>query len=328
MRGELWREADVEADAGLHSALCHGLGERRQLRDVEGDGLLDDEMLPGARRSDGLRGVQVAPTAQIDDVDVRPRQQSVEVSHDRETEPGRARPRRTAREAGRRRHGSVQSERPASHGRRCGARRRASHHREAHRSDILGAGEARPEAVAQSGVKTCVCFNIRFSPQFASTRSLLAATWLGSFTMRRSIASTRSGRRLGSCRVESAPGFRRGGSGLLFGGLPLCRCPSCGHGGSPVEEVSSYATNCDTRAFARYEYPTASVTILRFANGAVGKVASVINVHGPCALLSPRRQPRRKIMDGKLSGRAGSEGLETPTPGPSSGSGSSRQRMS
>ena len=62
--GELWREADVEADAGLAlRSPRRPLVSVAQLLDVEGDGLLDDEMLPGARRSDGLRGVQVAPAA-------------------------------------------------------------------------------------------------------------------------------------------------------------------------------------------------------------------------------------------------------------------------
>jgi predicted dehydrogenase len=71
-----------------------------------------------------------------------------------------------------------------------------------------------------------------------------------------------------------------GGSSLLSAGchaldaLLLCM-------GEEVESVSSYSTQSAARDFSRYEYPTSSVTILKFKDGRVGKCASVIDCLQP-----------------------------------------------
>src|SRR5437773_3003695 len=71
-----------------------------------------------------------------------------------------------------------------------------------------------------------------------------------------------------------------GGSSLLSAGchaldaLLLCM-------GDDVEVASSYSTHSSNRDFAHYEYPTTSVTILKFKDGRVGKVASVIDCLQP-----------------------------------------------
>jgi predicted dehydrogenase len=51
-----------------------------------------------------------------------------------------------------------------------------------------------------------------------------------------------------------------------------------------VEVVSSYSTHSYNRDFAKYEYPTTSVTILKFKDGRVGKVASVLDCLQPSYL--------------------------------------------
>jgi predicted dehydrogenase len=51
--------------------------------------------------------------------------------------------------------------------------------------------------------------------------------------------------------------------------------------GEDVGVVSSYSTHSTNKDFAAYEYPTASVTILKFKDGRVGKVASVIDCLQP-----------------------------------------------
>ena len=56
----------------------------------------------------------------------------------------------------------------------------------------------------------------------------------------------------------------------------LCLCM-----GSDFESVNSYSTNSANKDFAKYEYPTTSVTIIKFKNGTVGKVASVIDCLQP-----------------------------------------------
>ncbi|HEV3486830.1 MAG TPA: Gfo/Idh/MocA family oxidoreductase, partial [Vicinamibacterales bacterium] len=71
-----------------------------------------------------------------------------------------------------------------------------------------------------------------------------------------------------------------GGSALLTAGchaldaLLLCM-------GSDVDEVTSYATQSENPAFAAYEYQTSSTTILKFANGSIGKCAAIVDCLQP-----------------------------------------------
>ena len=67
-----------------------------------------------------------------------------------------------------------------------------------------------------------------------------------------------------------------------------------------VSEVASYATSSPHPNFSRYEYPTSSVTIMRFASGAVGKVASIVDSHQPYYLRVHLVGSEGMILDGKL----------------------------
>jgi predicted dehydrogenase len=51
--------------------------------------------------------------------------------------------------------------------------------------------------------------------------------------------------------------------------------------GTDVESVTSLATSSKNKDFAKYEYPTTSVTILNYKDGRVGKTASVIDCLQP-----------------------------------------------
>lgn len=51
--------------------------------------------------------------------------------------------------------------------------------------------------------------------------------------------------------------------------------------GSEFETVSSFSASSANKDFSKYEYPTSSVSIIKFRNGAVGKVASVIDCLQP-----------------------------------------------
>jgi predicted dehydrogenase len=51
--------------------------------------------------------------------------------------------------------------------------------------------------------------------------------------------------------------------------------------GTDVESVTSHSTGSANASFAQYKYHTTSVSVLRFANGALGKVASVIDCLQP-----------------------------------------------
>jgi predicted dehydrogenase len=70
------------------------------------------------------------------------------------------------------------------------------------------------------------------------------------------------------------------GSSLLTAGchaldaLLLCM-------GTDFESVTSYSARSENADFSKYEYPTSSVSIIKFKNGTVGKVASVIDCFQP-----------------------------------------------
>ena len=134
------------------------------------------------------------------------------------------------------------------------------------------------KAVAETGIKTCVCLECRFSSQFLATKGVIDAGLIG---------------RLHYGEVDYYHGIgpwyspyrwntkrEMGGSALLTAGchaldaLLLCM-------GDEVEEVTSYATQSANPAFAAYEYPTTSTTILRFKNGSVGKCAAVVDCLQP-----------------------------------------------
>jgi UDP-N-acetyl-2-amino-2-deoxyglucuronate dehydrogenase len=141
-------------------------------------------------------------------------------------------------------------------------------------SDIL----AVRKAVAETGVRTCVCFECRYSSQFLATKAVVDAGLLGKVhygevDYYHGIGPWYSPYRWNTKR-------KLGGSALLTAGchaldaLLLCM-------GGDVEEVTSYATQSTNPVFAAYEYQTTSTTILRFANGSVGKCAAVIDCLQP-----------------------------------------------
>ncbi len=133
-------------------------------------------------------------------------------------------------------------------------------------------------AVKAAGVKTCVCFECRFSSQFQATKAVIDAGLLGAIHYGEVDYYHGIGPWYGQFRWNT--GKKDGGSSLLSAGchaldaLLLCM-------GGEVEAVTSYATRSKNVVFGQYEYATTSVTILRFADGRVGKVASVIDCLQP-----------------------------------------------
>jgi predicted dehydrogenase len=132
--------------------------------------------------------------------------------------------------------------------------------------------------VAATGVKGCVCFEGRFSRQFLATKSLIDSGLLGTihygeFDYYHGIGPWYSQFRWNTRKAS-------GGSSLLTAGchalssMLLCM-------GNDVETVTSLATCSHNEVFSEYEYPTTSVTIVRFKDGRIGKVASVIDCLQP-----------------------------------------------
>ncbi len=134
------------------------------------------------------------------------------------------------------------------------------------------------DAVATSGVFTCVCFECRYSAQFLATRSLIDSGLLGTLHYGEVDYYHGIGPWYGQFRWNTRKDG--GGSSLLSAGchaldaLLLCL-------GTDVAEVHCLATRTGNPQFDPYEYDTTSVTLVKFKDGRVGKTASVIDCIQP-----------------------------------------------
>jgi predicted dehydrogenase len=133
-------------------------------------------------------------------------------------------------------------------------------------------------AVGSAGVHLCVCFECRWSSHFQGIKAMLDKGLLGTIHYGEVDYYHGIGPWYGQFRWNITK--KGGGSALLTAGchaldaLLLCM-------GGDVAEVTSYATKSKSDIFAPYEYDTTSVTILRFADGRVGKCAAVVDCLQP-----------------------------------------------
>src|SRR6266404_4440955 len=133
-------------------------------------------------------------------------------------------------------------------------------------------------AVKEAGVKTCVCFECRFSSQFLTIKAIIDRGLLGRIHYGEVDYYHGIGPWYGQFRWNTRKDA--GGSSLLTAGchaldaLLLCM-------GNDVVEVTSYDAKSASKIFAPYEYTTTSVTILKFKNGGVGKCAAVVDCLQP-----------------------------------------------
>jgi len=134
------------------------------------------------------------------------------------------------------------------------------------------------EAADAAGIKTCVCFECRFSSQMMATRGLIDSGMLGTIHYGEVDYYHGIGPWYGQFRWNT--GKKNGGSSLLSAGCHaadgLLHCM----GGEP-ESVTSYATRSKNAVFSKYEYETTSVSIVKFKDGRIGKIASVIDCIQP-----------------------------------------------
>lgn len=134
------------------------------------------------------------------------------------------------------------------------------------------------KAVQKARVKTCICFECRFSSQFLTIKAVLDQGLLGRLHYGEIDYYHGIGPWYGQYRWNTKK--NAGGSSLLSAGchamdaLLLCL-------GTEVESVCSYAAQSASQHFATYEYPTTTVTILKFKDGKIGKCASVIDCLQP-----------------------------------------------
>ncbi|HPM87991.1 MAG TPA: Gfo/Idh/MocA family oxidoreductase [Bacteroidales bacterium] len=133
-------------------------------------------------------------------------------------------------------------------------------------------------AVKKAGVRTCICFECRFSSQLTVIKSVIDQGLLGKIHYGEVDYYHGVGPWYGQFRWNIRKDTA--GSSLLSAGchaldaLLLCM-------GNDFESVSSYSARSENADFSKYEYPTTSVTIIKFRNGTVGKVASVIDCFQP-----------------------------------------------
>ncbi len=133
-------------------------------------------------------------------------------------------------------------------------------------------------AIHDAGVRTCVCFEVRFSQQANLIRSIIDEGLLGSIHY----AEVDYYHGIGPWYGQFSWNVRKdfGGSSLLTAGCHALDA-LLHFMDSEVEEVTSLSNRSSNPTFAPYEYDTTSVTILRFNDGKIGKVASVVDCLQP-----------------------------------------------
>jgi predicted dehydrogenase len=134
------------------------------------------------------------------------------------------------------------------------------------------------EAIRKAKVQAAVCFEVRYARQAMAIRAAIDQGLLGHVHYGEVDYFHGIGPWYGQYAWNIKKDF--GGSSLLTAG---------GHAldlllhymDSPVAEVMSYQTGSQSKYFKPYEYATSSVTILKFADGRIGKVASITDCLQP-----------------------------------------------
>jgi predicted dehydrogenase len=133
-------------------------------------------------------------------------------------------------------------------------------------------------AATEAGVKGCVCFEARYSSQFLATKAVIDEGLLGHLHYGEVDYYHGIGPWYGQFRWNT--GKKDGGSALLTAGCHALDALLLVMGGE-VKTVSAMSTKSASGVFAPYEYDTSSVTIVHFANGAVGKTAAIVDCLQP-----------------------------------------------
>ncbi len=133
-------------------------------------------------------------------------------------------------------------------------------------------------AAQKAGVRTCVCFELRFCGQVTTTRALINEDLLGEVHYGEVDYYHGIGPWYGQFRWNT--GRKDGGSALLTAGCHALDALLL-FMGSEVESVTSMSTKSRGDIFKPYEYDTSSVTLVRFKNGAVGKCAAIVDCLQP-----------------------------------------------
>ncbi|MDR9365301.1 MAG: Gfo/Idh/MocA family oxidoreductase [Balneolaceae bacterium] len=134
------------------------------------------------------------------------------------------------------------------------------------------------DAIQEAGVQACVCFEVRFSGQGLAIRSMIDEGLLGDIHY----GEVDYYHGIGPWYNQYKWNIKKeeGGSSLLTAGCHALDL-LLWYMDAEVEEVTSYSNQSKSPHFTPYEYDTTSVTLLKFKNGRLGKVASVIDALQP-----------------------------------------------
>ncbi len=146
-------------------------------------------------------------------------------------------------------------------------------------------------------VKVCVGFECRYSQQLTLLQAVIEQGLIGEIHYGEADYYHGIGPWYGqypwSCRKDG------GGSALLSGGCHALDALLLAMG-SPVLEVSSYASKSKAECFQEYEFPPCSVSILKFADGKVGKVTASIDCLQPYYFHFQFLGSKGSILDNKF----------------------------
>lgn len=140
--------------------------------------------------------------------------------------------------------------------------------------------EAMAEAVRRTRVKTCVCFEVRWSSQFKTIKGVLDAGLLGEVHFAEVDYYHGVGPWYGQFRWSHKKG--EAGSSLLSAGchaldaLLMCMGPD-----AVPAEVTAFSTSSKSEHFAPYDFPTTQISIVKFKDGRVGKTTSCLDCLQP-----------------------------------------------
>lgn len=134
------------------------------------------------------------------------------------------------------------------------------------------------QAIHTAQVKTCVCFEVRFSQQATVIHSMIKEGLLGDLHYGEADYYHGIGPWYGQFPWNVKKDF--GGSSLLTAGCHALDALLM-FMDSEVEEVTSYSNRSSSPIFEPYEYDSTLVTLLKFKNGKIGKVASVVDCLQP-----------------------------------------------
>ncbi len=154
------------------------------------------------------------------------------------------------------------------------------------------------KAVKKAKVKTCVCFECRFSSQFLTLKSVVDQGLIGKIHYGEVDYYHGIGPWYGQYRWNTKKDA--GGSSLLSAGCHAMDALLYFMKSTDVGEVVSYSSKSKNRIFKKYEYDTTSVTILKFRDGRIGKVASVIDCLQPYYFHTHLVGSEGSILDNKF----------------------------